>query len=111
LAYDAVNGETDDELMMAIQIELDQIVTKEVCDVVYESASQEVGVGVVVGLGVGVGVVVGFGVGVAVGVGVGVAVGFGVEVGVGEGDAVGFGDAVGDGDGVACTNWIDPSWS
>jgi len=41
LAYDAVNGETDDELMMAIQIELNQIVTKEVCDAVYESASQE----------------------------------------------------------------------
>ncbi|MGD6808379.1 MAG: hypothetical protein ACQCN3_01640 [Candidatus Bathyarchaeia archaeon] len=42
MAYDVVSGETDDELMMAIQVELDQIVSKEVCDVVYESHSKEV---------------------------------------------------------------------
>ncbi len=41
MAYDAVSGETDDELMMAIQIELDQIVTQEVCDVVYGSVSND----------------------------------------------------------------------
>jgi VIT1/CCC1 family predicted Fe2+/Mn2+ transporter len=33
------NGETQDELMLAIQVELDEIVSKEVCDTVYESAS------------------------------------------------------------------------
>ncbi len=32
-------GETEDELMLAIQVELDEIVSKEVCDSVYESAS------------------------------------------------------------------------
>jgi len=32
------NGETEDELMLAIQVELDEIVSKEVCDSVYESA-------------------------------------------------------------------------
>ena len=42
LAYNAAKGETEDELMMAIQIELDQIVTKEVCDAVYEAHSKEV---------------------------------------------------------------------
>jgi len=35
-----VNVETeDDELMLAVQIELDRTVTKEVCDAVYEIAS------------------------------------------------------------------------
>jgi hypothetical protein len=35
-----VNVETeDDELMIAVQIELDRTVTKEVCDAVYEIAS------------------------------------------------------------------------
>lgn len=29
----------DDELMLAVQIELDQVVTKEVCDTVYENAN------------------------------------------------------------------------
>jgi len=29
----------DDELMLAVQIELDKVVTKEVCDAVYETAS------------------------------------------------------------------------
>jgi hypothetical protein len=33
------NGETQDELMLAIQVELDEIVSKEVCDTVYESAN------------------------------------------------------------------------
>ncbi len=33
------HGETEDELMLAIQVELDEIVSKEVCDSVYESAS------------------------------------------------------------------------
>jgi len=42
VAYNATNGETEDELMMAIQVELDQIVSKEVCDAVYESHSREV---------------------------------------------------------------------
>ncbi len=32
------HGETEDELMLAIQVELDEIVSKEVCDSVYESA-------------------------------------------------------------------------
>jgi len=32
------DGETEDELMLAIQVELDEIVSKEVCDSVYESA-------------------------------------------------------------------------
>jgi hypothetical protein len=32
------HGETEDELMLAIQVELDEIVRKEVCDSVYESA-------------------------------------------------------------------------
>lgn len=31
------DSETEDELMMAIQVELDQMVTKEVCDSVYEA--------------------------------------------------------------------------
>ncbi len=38
LTYNS-NGETEDELMLAIQVELDEIVSKEVCDSVYESAS------------------------------------------------------------------------
>jgi hypothetical protein len=42
VAYDAVSGETEDELIMAIQVELDQIVSKEVCDAVYESHNKEV---------------------------------------------------------------------
>ncbi len=42
MVYNAVDGETEDELMMAIQVELDQIVSKEVCDAVYESHSKEV---------------------------------------------------------------------
>ncbi|XHH09624.1 MAG: hypothetical protein ACFCUE_03080 [Candidatus Bathyarchaeia archaeon] len=41
MAYDVVSGETQDELMMAIEVKLDQVVSKEVCDVVYESYSKE----------------------------------------------------------------------
>ncbi len=36
MTYNASDSETHDELMAAIEIELDQIVTKEVCDSVYE---------------------------------------------------------------------------
>ena len=36
MTYNASDSETHDELMTAIEIELDQIVTKEVCDSVYE---------------------------------------------------------------------------
>jgi hypothetical protein len=36
-----VDSETEDELMMAIEIELDQIVDKEVCDVVYEAETKK----------------------------------------------------------------------
>jgi hypothetical protein len=35
------DGQTQDELMMAIQVELDEIVSKEVCDSVYESKKPE----------------------------------------------------------------------
>lgn len=42
MAYNSVNGESDDELMLAIRIKLDQIVTKEVCDAVYESNVSDV---------------------------------------------------------------------
>lgn len=42
MVYNAADGETEDQLMMAIQVDLDQIVSKEVCDAVYESASKEV---------------------------------------------------------------------
>jgi hypothetical protein len=41
LTNKTTNGETEDELMMAIEIELDQIVDKEVCDVVYEAESKK----------------------------------------------------------------------
>ena len=32
------NGRTEDELMLAIQVDLEEIVSKEICDSVYESA-------------------------------------------------------------------------
>lgn len=40
LVKNVSDGENEDELMMAIEIELDQLVNKEVCDVVYEAESK-----------------------------------------------------------------------
>ncbi|MCL1976969.1 MAG: hypothetical protein FWG55_02500 [Candidatus Bathyarchaeota archaeon] len=42
MTYDVDSGETKDELIRVIQVKLDQIVSKEVCDAVYESHSREV---------------------------------------------------------------------